>query len=1029
MKKISLILTVVLLLSMLTFPAKAAGHDAYIGMRGIERDYVSVTVTEKGDSLHSLSLGSGAYVLYKSVDFGSSGAFRADVKMNALLDTPTYMGGTLELRLDSQYGKKIASFTTDSTTSKFYSYELEESVTGIHDVYLVFLNKAIQIEKVVFQEYAEGGNEYAMYNEPSYLKDIQNTGKKDLIYTLIELGLIEPFMADEYNPYIGITRGDYAVTIAKILGYNGDSKMETGFTDVSAENDYSGAIGYLQQNGVIFGEGGGLFNPDVYIKAEDALTMAVRALGYETVVVSRGKGYPNGYIAMANDLNLTNGVAISGRLTRNDLVNLVNNILNANYLETVGFSGGYEEMVQVKGIMSKTRNLYKGEGLISANSFTTLAAPVESVEDGQVLIGDEVFYVGKTYASALLGYDVNFYYHENDGEKTLVSVSPKNNLTVTTADTSSGDVINELTEKRFDFYDAQKDKEVKNSIATDVHIIYNGKAIDAPLDTMLDSNRFCGRVMLVESSEKTLIIEEYVSVWAKTVQHSRNKVFDGLTETNMVFDTEEDDIALFQNGAAVLFSTLANNSVLTVYKSKNKSGDKLIRINISTLIEEGKITSISDDEIFIDEVGYPVSKEATQSFWLGMEGEFLLNDCGEIVAYSQSEASDYRIGVLTKFAPEENFDTTVKLQIFEDSNDFGVYECEKKITIDGVKLSDFDSILNGNDNFDGLNNMKVENTLIRYRVNEEGKIAMIDTYVSVGGGHDDTFTRLTEANTAFRFNGTSKLFTRTDNYAIAPYSEAPALFGYKKAGDAETLFYGKNLTDYKSSSYAWNAESMTGEVYCLDKEKPLVSHVVWQDAGGGSNWDYPFVVSGKGGMMVEGDTAISIKGYRNSESCSYYIKEDKYNSDDATMAKVRNILDYIHPGDAIKVVATSDGEIVDCELMFLANGADISEGGISVVPNKNNGYGVLDSVSRLKATIYGEVAAVMDDFIKIEFAPDTYEYVRTTFNCMRCSYEYGKPAVEYDLPISEISVGDKVLYIAADYQPRVLCIYEHPELD
>ncbi|MBR6728953.1 MAG: hypothetical protein IKL80_02235, partial [Clostridia bacterium] len=625
-----------------------------------------------------------------------------------------------------------------------------------------------------------------------------------------------------------------------------------------------------------------------------------------------------------------------------------------------------------------------------------------------------------------------YYYKEDGEEKTLVSVSPTKNLRVTTAVTADGDEVSELSENQFNFYDAAEDENVSNKLDNKVHIIYNGKAIDNALDKLLESGSFSGRVRFIESSEPTLVIEEYVSVWAKTVQGSRNKIFDGLTETNMIFDADKEDIALFYKGVPILFSTLANNSVLTVYESKNQTGDKLIRINVSTAVEEGTVTAIEADRIYIDDYAYLKSKQATQDFWPGMQGYFLLNDCGEVVAYSEAVlAGEYRVGALTNFMIDTGINKVAKLQIFEDTNAFGEYDCAETVTIDGLKLKNADTIINGSAEFAGLANMSVQNTLIRYRANDSGQITMIDTHVTLGGGAEDTFTRLTGADAKFRFNGTSQLFTQaaSGEYAIAPYKGTPALFGFKTAGDANTLFYGAKLTDYRSGSYAWNSESMTGEVYCLDKENPFVSHVIWQGAGGGTNWGYPFIVSEKSTIAINGETAVSIRGYRNNEACSFYIYSEEYKSNEPEMVNVRKILDYIQPGDALRVVASNEGEMKNCELMFLANGASVSPGGIAVKPNKDNGYGGLEAVSRLRATLFGEVVAVLDGFVQIEFAPDTYEYVKTTAGCMRYDYRNGKPVVENGLSIGEISIGDKVLYMAVDYQPRVLCIYEHPELD
>jgi len=1029
MKKISLLLVTILLLSLLPVSVSAAGHNAVAGMAGSAFDEASVNLNKIGDVAESLSFSSGAYMLFRNVDFGQNGVFRADVKIGAHLDTPTYMGGIVEMRLDGQYSEPIAAFQTDTTANRIHSVELAEPITGVHDVYLVSIkSQPMKVERVQFQEYAAGGMESAVYSEPAYLKDIQDTGKKDLIYTLIELGLIEPFLPDEYNPYIGIPRGKYAVSIARILGYTGSEKQETGFSDVDPTKEYAGAVSFLQSQGIIQGHGDGSYVPEVYITVSEALTMAVRALGYESMVAASGKGYPAGYVSMASNLGLTKGITMGDKLTRGDLPTLINNIINAEYLETTGIYGTYEQTEQKKGIMQKTRDLNTAGGMVTANSFTTLAAPIKTVSDGKVIIGGETYSIGDTYGAALLGYEVDFYYTEIDGEKTLVSVSPSKNVEVLSADTAEGDGVNTLTEREFSFYDAEEDDTETVKLSGDTHIIYNGKAVDDSLANMLQPGTFRGRVRLVEcGGESTLIIDEYTSIWVKTVQTDRNKLFDGLTETNITFDMDKDDVALFNKGRAVGFSTLAPDSILSVYESKNKTGAKLIRMHVSTRSIEGSISSIDDNEIYIGEFAYPLVKDATQDFIPGLAGYFLLNEAGEVVAYTDTvTAADFKVGLLADFKTQGSIDVKPVLRMYEETDAYASLTCADKVTIDGIRCESR-VILNGNDAFAGLNNMNIKNTLVRYRVNEAGEVIMIDTYLTGAGGTNDTFTRLTEPNTRYRFNGTSQLFVYSNDHAIAPYSVTPALFGFKTAGDAETVFYSDKLTNFRDSSYAWNSDTDTGELYCLDRENPFVSHVIWQGAGGSTNWGIPFVVSEKTEGHVNGEVVIQIKGYRNTAECSYYIKKTDYNMPD--MAGVRNILEHVKPGDVLRTIAANDGEMTNCDIQFLANGAAISPGGIEVVTNKTNGFGEIVAVSRFRAVLYGEVVAMQDGFAKVEFATGEYEYVKTDGKCMRYSYRNGRPTVENNLTAAEeLSVGDKVLYIAQNYQSQILCIYDHPDL-
>ena len=79
---------------------------------------------------------------------------------------------------------------------------------------------------------------------------------------------------------------------------------DSGFADLkgtAAENVY-GAMSYVSQKGIIEGYPDGTFKPEQVVTYREALTMAVRTLGYQ------GLEYPWGYIETAVKLGLTDGI-------------------------------------------------------------------------------------------------------------------------------------------------------------------------------------------------------------------------------------------------------------------------------------------------------------------------------------------------------------------------------------------------------------------------------------------------------------------------------------------------------------------------------------------------------------------------------------------------------------------------------------------------------------------------------------------------------------------------------------------------
>ena len=126
----------------------------------------------------------------------------------------------------------------------------------------------------------------------------------EAISTLSTLQVINGYEDGSFQPEKEITRAEYTKMIVYMLGMDSFTTPITTFTDVPESHWANAYIKTAFDMGIINGFDDGTFRPDAPVTYEQALKMLVCTLGYEAYAEVAG-GYPNGYRAQAEDLDLT----------------------------------------------------------------------------------------------------------------------------------------------------------------------------------------------------------------------------------------------------------------------------------------------------------------------------------------------------------------------------------------------------------------------------------------------------------------------------------------------------------------------------------------------------------------------------------------------------------------------------------------------------------------------------------------------------------------------------------------------------
>lgn len=142
------------------------------------------------------------------------------------------------------------------------------------------------------------------------LTDIVGAPVEPAVLRLSGLGVLEGYPDGTFKPNNNITRAEYAAVVYRATRLT-QLPGATVFGDVPASHWASGYIKAASQAGLIKGRGivGGVntFDPEANISYEEAVTLVVRALGYETLAISNG-GFPTGHLIVANQKGLLQGI-------------------------------------------------------------------------------------------------------------------------------------------------------------------------------------------------------------------------------------------------------------------------------------------------------------------------------------------------------------------------------------------------------------------------------------------------------------------------------------------------------------------------------------------------------------------------------------------------------------------------------------------------------------------------------------------------------------------------------------------------
>ncbi len=574
---------------------------------------------------------------------------------------------------------------------------------------------------------------------------------------------------DDFDAEAPVSRGVYVDMLTKALNLSAEGAASGVFEDVIIASPYAAAISKASELGFVTGDGNGLFYPDEAVSFEAAIKMAVSALGYDAVASARG-GYPTGYIAVAKDIDLTDGVELMSEMNYANAVQLIYNFLHTDMCSDIAVCGSEITSAREHGVtpLSKNFNLTKVEGVIKESGYVSMI-PGAELDKSRITVGGFSFSFDEA-SSRYLGMNSEVWVDMDKKEVKAISLSLHNSVTVVNSEdieSKSGKLI-----RVFD--DGYKTKAY--TLDNAVTFVKNGRCI-LPSDTDYIPPK--GTLTLIDNnSDKT--IDVVISEVPEYMVVSYTDIVNGIVYDNsvggasVVFNRENGfyyHLTMIDkkgNATEGYAEEISEGTVLTVYRSDD---GKYVKAISSAMRVKAVLEEIGSDFVVAGGTKYKINSVSDRLPALipGREYTFLLADDGSITAISQSGASSIKYGFFLDFCSAQNgIAKEAQISVLTAGGKVIYPYLSDKVIFNGASVSKTDAALSAAFLKEGYPIYQV----IRYELDADGFVTMVDTAESVS---EDESPEIKYADTAYG-NNTLKKHLKTKrafwykNYGIfAPF--------------------------------------------------------------------------------------------------------------------------------------------------------------------------------------------------------------------------------------------------------------------
>lgn len=475
-----------------------------------------------------------------------------------------------------------------------------------------------------------------------------------------------------------LTRGELARYALRIAGATSE-QMDGGampFVDVAPDDSDAGSILGAYHMGLMEGTDETHFEPDSPVDAAMLAKVMVSVAGYGPMARQQG-GYPTGYLMVAAQLGILEDVSGGDSVSAQQAERAFLKTLESPVMDmsAVQEDSATYDIYKNETLLQQRHHIYRVRGVMESDEYSSLLGPA-TVGNGYVQIDGEIY----RGASPYLGYRVECYYREENGERELVYAQPYGSQEVIRVDAE--DIQKEaVSAAEFVYEEDGRQKSV--SIHKNVTLLLNGKQAD------FSPERLCpalGDVTLIDSDGDGKIDVVRVRSLRTVVVDLYSKASERIVGKYGVQPIELDEdgrtVLIEKNGETISPEALSQWNVILAEESQGEGKNKTI-LYVSDKSVEGAVGELGEDYVIIGETRYPLSEQMSQSIPVGSVGIFYLDADGRIAARQTERDNVY--GFLHKIHRETMGEVSVRL--FTENNRWVTLELAPRVSVNGSGMT------------------------------------------------------------------------------------------------------------------------------------------------------------------------------------------------------------------------------------------------------------------------------------------------------------------------------------------------------